>query len=122
MSEETAKWIEKKHLAWQSGREKKGTVTEFAIWLGVSRGTYNNWVLKKQTPQGDSVKLLADKLGPEIYSLVGMTPPDPRLEAIVKWWDKLSEEARNAISADAERYAAEKPDGELAASKRKRKV
>ena len=121
MSEESAAWIEGRYIDWQRDRKKRGTLTDFAAWMGVSRNLLNNWINRKQTPEGASVALLASKLGPEIYSIVGMTPPDPRLQAIEKRWGKLSEEAKNALSADAERYASVQPDGQLAAPKRKSK-
>lgn len=119
MSEETAAWIEDRRLDWEKANGRT-SLAKFADWLGVSVNSLNNWISRKQTPQGDSVKLLADKLGPEIYSLVGMTPPDPRLKAIEKFWGQLSEEKRAELYAEAERMADSQPeDKSMAAPKRK---
>lgn len=105
MSKESSAWIESKFFEWQ--RENgRASLAKFAAYIGASPDSLNNWISRKQTPTGASVHLLADKLGPDIYAIVGMTPPDPRLAAIVKYWGKLSEAKKAELYAEAERLAA----------------
>lgn len=106
MSDESAAWIERQYIEWQRPEGKRATLTAFAKYLGVSRNVLNNWINRKQTPEGDSLRLLGDKLGWEIYDVVGEPRPDPRLQAILKVWGRLSEEVRSALYAEAERMAA----------------
>lgn len=112
MSKESAAWLERQYIEWQRGRGKRGTITEFAEWLGVSRGTYNNWIIKKQTPGGDSLVLLGEKLGWEIYDIVGEPRPHPVQQLTVKMWGKLTDDEIRAIERivkRAEKRSSEAP-------------
>lgn len=118
MSDESAAWIERQYTKWMHDRAKHATITAFTQWLGVSRGTYNNWVLKKQTPTGDSLKVLGEKLGWEIYDIVGEPRPDPLLQLMNKLWGMLSDDeiraiekvVRRAAERSAEQGAGSKPE------------
>lgn len=101
-----SEWLEKQYLTWQL-REGRGTIGEFAQWLGVSRNTYNNWTSRGQVPRGKYLTMLARQLGPEIYDVLGVPRPDPRLQQIISQWGSLPEGTRNLMTTVANSREAE---------------
>jgi transcriptional regulator with XRE-family HTH domain len=69
-------------------RQREGwnkSQAEFADWLGVNNSTLSTWMLGRRVPTGNHIHTLAQKLGPEVYDLLGeprRTPDDPVLQ---KW-------------------------------------
>jgi hypothetical protein len=100
---EIDEWFEKKFLEWQSKEGRRKPLSEFAKWLGISRNTLNNYMLKGQKPTGENLEAIASKLGPEIYDVLEMPRPDPRLQAIMAEWKNLPEEEKNKVKRIAER-------------------
>lgn len=84
-------FLERKFLDWQREQGERRTIAEFAAWIGVSRGTFNNWLYKSRLPEGESVELLASKLGPEIYDILGLQRPDPKLQEVIRNWSEAPE-------------------------------
>ena len=77
----------------------------FADYLGVSRMSLSRWMNGNNLPEKYYVDQIADKLGPEIYDLMGMPRPDPSLMYIVKRWPALTTEQRKILREQAEQYA-----------------
>jgi transcriptional regulator with XRE-family HTH domain len=71
-----SKWIMKKFLEYKSIQERDVTQAEFAEYLGVSESTVSQWINKVQPPDKHSADLVALKLGPEIYDLLGLARPN----------------------------------------------
>lgn len=99
-------WLEEQFLAWQHGLKKKQTMTAFADYLGVGRDTLNKWVSGARLPTGESVDMLASKLGPEIYDLLGIPRPDPLLKIVIEKWGQLPDEVRTEIAEFVQRAEA----------------
>lgn len=72
-----AEWLEKKHLEWQTQLGERKKAKEFAEHLGIKPTTYSSWVNGGVLPTGDNLKLVAGKLGYEIYDILGVPRPDP---------------------------------------------
>lgn len=117
-------WLEKKFKDWRNDQPRgKDTITAFAAWLEVSRGSLNNWMLNDHIPEGISLIVLASKLGPEIYELAGAKPLKENLRIIVENWDRIPDDIQERIASDVQRAAqsgAAKPsDTGVGKSKRK---
>lgn len=61
-------------------------------------------------PEGENLRLLARKLGPEIYAIVGQTPPDDlfmdeHLEPLAELLLSLPEKKRKAFRESLVAYA-----------------
>jgi transcriptional regulator with XRE-family HTH domain len=70
-------WIAQKYREWSRGKKSE---TQFAIYLGVSQATMNAWINgSRGLPKSAKIiRSLADKLGPEIYEIIGLQrPPEP---------------------------------------------
>ena len=78
--------------------KKRMTYGEFAEHLGVSRISLNDWMKGKYLPGSQNLSVIAEKLGNEIYSVLGITIPGeannfpaPFQEAIVEARRKIIE-------------------------------
>ena len=71
-----ATWLTKKFLEWQLIQGRSVNQAEFADYLGVEPSTYSTWINTDQPPGKHSADLIAAKLGPEIYDLLGLARPD----------------------------------------------
>lgn len=70
-------WIEDKYKQWSRGKKSE---TQFAIYLGVSQATMNAWIngSRGYPKSAKIIRSLAEKLGPEIYEIIGLQrPPEP---------------------------------------------
>lgn len=98
-------FLEMKFLDWQQRSGGRKTVLEFAVWLGVSQQTVSSWWNNPdKKPQGDNIRKLADKLGVEVYDVLGLPRPDPDLFYIQRVWDELTPEIRKALREKVEAY------------------
>lgn len=98
-----AKYLEKKYLDWQQEMGERKTIEEFGHYIGVSQGAVSLWMNGKREPAADSIKLLANVLGPEIYDVLGLERPDPRLVYIQQIWGMLPPESRQRLTDEAQR-------------------
>jgi transcriptional regulator with XRE-family HTH domain len=81
-------------------RRKVGD-NEFARWLGVSVGSYNQWINGNRLPSYDNVIRLAAKLGPRVFDVMGydrvMVVADPQLLFLAERWGFLDHDTRDQI-------------------------
>jgi len=97
-------YIERKFLEWQSGQGKRKTIEEFAVYIGVSRPLLNMWMNGNRKPGKESLKVLSQTLGNEVYDVLGYARPNPYLQKINNVFENLSVEHQRKLSEDAERY------------------
>lgn len=102
-----SKFLEMKFIEWQQLEGGRKTVKEFAEWLGFKQSTVSTWWSDKYPPNEESANKLANRLGPEVYDVLGMERPDPLLTRIEQVWERLPLEARHALAEEAERYSIE---------------
>ncbi|MEN6572050.1 MAG: helix-turn-helix transcriptional regulator [Anaerolineaceae bacterium] len=69
-------WMMGKFIEWRD-TEKSGiaSYSDFARYLGVGVNQYTQWRTGNNLPNYDSAKILASKLGPEVYELLGYERP-----------------------------------------------
>ncbi len=106
MRNELGQWLDHQFILWQLNQGGSQTVGEFAKYLGVSRDALYKWMNGQRVPDLECVDKLADKLGPEVYALVGLPLPNQQLFRIKRSWEDLSEEEQEAFAAEVERMAA----------------
>jgi hypothetical protein len=118
-------WLEMKFLEWQTQEGQRKTIGEFAIWIGVHRVSLSRWMNTENLPDPSdtAVDKIGDKLGPEIYDLLEVPRPDPRLREIIKAWGSLPENIKNDLLKRAENGQTPKPShAAVAQPKRKQKA
>lgn len=101
-------FLEKKFLEWQQRMGGRRSVSEFAKWIGVKQSSISMWWTGANTPNPESIKLLADKLGLEVYDALDLPRPDPDLHYIQQQWGNLLPEERKTLRQQAERYTTRK--------------
>ena len=71
----STKWLNQSFLKWQTSTGKRQTLKAFAKYLNVNYQTLNSWLNRGNDPEGNNVHLLAQRLGDDIYSILGLTKP-----------------------------------------------
>jgi transcriptional regulator with XRE-family HTH domain len=99
-------WLEQCYLNWQQSQGGRRTLTAFAEHIGVRQSVLSNWMTAKRVPRGKSIDLLATRLGPEIYNLMGRVRPDPLYHRLVKILDEVQPEDREELVKMVEQFAA----------------
>jgi len=92
MNNQLGDFLTRKYLEYQLAQGKKVYAREFAAWLGVPPTSYSNWVNAGFTPSGRHIDLLADKLGYEVYDILGRARPGARIML-----DPLPKELQDAL-------------------------
>lgn len=84
-------WLEQKFLIWQSEIGKRRTLTAFAHYLGLSQPLVTQYLSGKvKSPSDESLRKIAEKLGPDIYDLLGLARPDPLIQELIVLAGKMS--------------------------------
>lgn len=97
-----ADYLNKKFLEWQLNRGVPTSMTEWAKWMNVPNTSLSMWMNAVRLPVGDNIYKLADRLGPEVYDLLGLPrhiPRDDYVERMVEWYydPDVSDEARAQV-------------------------
>lgn len=96
-------WLEQKYLEWQGKRGKRATLAQFADHLGISAPLLSHYLNGLRKPTRENVRKLALRLGPEVYDLLGIQNPDPKMRFIARNWGRLSSEQQQQLLALAEK-------------------
>ena len=80
----------------QPGRFK--SMAQFAAWLGVKQTTFSTWTNDQKTPKGANIDLLAEKLGPEVYQVLGVKPRtiNKKVQLIDLVWNHIPARERDS--------------------------
>ena len=113
-------FLESKFLEWQQKQGGRRTVADFANWIGVKQSTLSMWWNSGVDPSGESIRLIAKKLGLEVYDVLGIPRPDADLHYLQQHWDDLSPEARRAIREAAEEFSTKNEAKRLSGKRRTR--
>lgn len=100
-------------------RGQRTTLDKFAEYLGVKRPILSIWLSGKSQPSLESVRQLAEKLGPEVYEVLNLPSPNPYLQKISQLFEHLSPEHQRQLAEEAERYQTENEQTEKASKPRK---
>lgn len=75
-----SEWLESHFVNWISKQGKPKNITEFAKYLNVNRTLLGRWLKGTSIPENENVIKLGNKLGFEIYDLLGWERPnDPNV-------------------------------------------
>jgi transcriptional regulator with XRE-family HTH domain len=95
-------------LDWEKSQPgMRSNFTKFSEYLGVKQQALSSWLNDRTTPNLESIELLASKLGDSVYDILNLSEPDHDLVMLIKLWPRLSEETRQEIRKQAEKYASD---------------
>jgi transcriptional regulator with XRE-family HTH domain len=91
-------WLTKQYIDWMDEQGEIKTQTEFAEWIGIDKVTLSRYIGgRRKNPDKETIKKIADKLGPEIYDTLGLARPDPQLQELTSIWHMLAEKTKEDI-------------------------
>lgn len=91
-------WLDQKYKEWEHTQTGRQTYYNFAHYLDVNHTLLAQWMNGVSQPEGDDLEKIADKLGDEIYGLVGATPPSDQFQAIGAAFMHLPNALRNRFA------------------------
>lgn len=94
-----SQWLEMQYIEWMRRSSQRKTLTAFADWIGVSQSQLSRYMAGKITPNKDNLQIMAEKLGPEIYDVLGLLRPDLREARLLALFRKLDEIQKDALIA-----------------------
>ena len=124
-------WFFDKFREWEEKQPgKRSTYTAFAIWLSdnsfrvdFKQQLVNDWIRGKYKPSEDKYLLaLEEKLGKEIYQIVGLIRPNPYLQKVNQFFERLSPDRQRQIADEVERYGADNEEENAQQSSKERKT
>ena len=95
-------WLNQKFVEWERTQGGRQSYYAFARFLGVSQSGLGMWMTGSSMPGGDDLIALADKLGPEVYDVLGLPRPNADVQRVTVSFASLPPDMRqrltNAIS------------------------
>jgi len=76
-------WFERQFLDWQIDNGRS-SVRQFSVWLGINHTLVIQWLNGKSRPGPKTIHLLAQKLGGEVYSILGF-PNAQGIPGLDRW-------------------------------------
>lgn len=90
-------FIQDKFAEWRGkGRD---TLKDFANFLGVSQQLMSNWYNGKfkRPPETESVRLLVEKYGGEVYEVLGLPTPDDPIDSLPEPLRSIASEFKGTL-------------------------
>jgi len=82
-NEQLSSFLTRKFREWEANTKRRQTVAAFARWVGVSQASMSRWMSGDGgPPEAHNINKLVERLGPEIYDILGMPRPDPVIIAL----------------------------------------
>lgn len=97
MSKEFKDYLFIKLQEYEREKGHRISINEFADYLGVSRSLTSYWLSGRIKPNYDNAILISEKLGNEVFTLLGYSPPDPDLQYIERNWEKVPDDVQQNI-------------------------
>ncbi len=98
-----ADWLEKKYLEWQM-EHGRASIRSFAKWLGINHVILVNLMNAKGRPGPKTLPILAEKLGYEVYDVLGLPRPDEREAKLIRRYRAIPPELRDEFSLALEEF------------------
>jgi transcriptional regulator with XRE-family HTH domain len=95
-------WLTNKFNEWEKSQGRSQSYYAFARYLEVSQSGLAQWMTGGSAPSGEDLISLADKLGPEVYDVLGLPRPNTEVQRVTVSFASLPPDIRerltNAIS------------------------
>lgn len=113
-------FLRREFLSWAGKQNSKGipSQADFAKWLQVPTTSLSTWMNDVRVPVGENIDKLADRLGVEVYDLLGAPRKMPRskkLYLIAMIWSKLPPHLQDRWYEEAKKIAEQKEEAGISA-------
>ncbi|MAT42786.1 MAG: hypothetical protein CL609_10620 [Anaerolineaceae bacterium] len=103
-------WFNRAYKRWSRSQPGEEDFLAFCDLLGYSPSKVLAWLQGESVPEGPEVLSIAGVIGIDVYSVLGLSKPDPDLFKIFDQFSHLHGEDRSRLALailDAERYLQE---------------
>lgn len=90
-------WLNKKFAEWEKTQGGKQSFYAFARYLEVSQSGLGQWMTGNGAPGGDDLLSIANKLGPEIYDVLGLPRPNAEAQRVTVSFASLPPDIRQKL-------------------------
>ena len=95
----TAKdWLNQKFIDWEKAQGHRQSYYAFARYLEVSQSGLGQWMVGTGVPSGDDLLSIANKLGPEIYDVLGLPRPNAEVQRVTVSFANLPADIRERLT------------------------
>lgn len=91
-------WLNQKFSEWEKAQGGRQSYYAFSRYLEVSQSGLAAWMTGGDTPLGDDLIALAEKLGPEIYDVLGLPRPNVEVQRVTVSFASLPAEMRQNLT------------------------
>lgn len=96
-------WLEMKYIEWMGVEQGIKTQREFAEFLDIDPVRLNHYFNgRRKISDPGTIDKFAEKLGPEIYDVLGLARPDEQLQELTSKWHLLDQSTKDEILSIAE--------------------
>jgi hypothetical protein len=90
-------WLTARFQEWEKTQGGKQSYYAFARYLEVSQSGLGQWMNGAGTPGGDDLLNLANKLGPEVYDVLGLPRPNAEVQRLTVSFASLPPDIRQRL-------------------------
>ena len=99
---EFSEWLNQKYIDWRG--ESRGTISEFAEFVGVRQPVMSSWMKRGgKAPGASSLAKIASKLGLEVYEVLGL--PSPTVTSLMQLPPPYRDRIQAALAEVNAQYA-----------------
>lgn len=91
-------WLNEKFAEWEKTQGSRQSYYAFARYLEVSQSGLAQWMMGSGVPGGDDLLNIANKLGPEIYDVLGLPRPNAMVQRLTVSITNLPPEIRENLT------------------------
>ncbi|HEX9018254.1 MAG TPA: hypothetical protein VF806_03665 [Anaerolineaceae bacterium] len=91
-------WLNQKFAEWEKNQGRRQSYYAFARFLEVSQSGLGQWMAGAAVPGGDDLIVLAGKIGPEVYDVLGLPRPNAELQRVTVSFASLPPDLRQRLT------------------------
>ncbi len=91
-------WLNQKFVEWEKAQGHKQSYYAFARYLEVSQSGLAQWMIGAGVPSGDDLLNIANKMGAEIYDIIGLPRPNADVQRLTVSFASLPADIRQRLT------------------------
>jgi len=92
-------WLNQKFVEWEKTQGHKQSYYAFARYLEVSQSELGLWMTGSSVPSGDDLLNIANKLGVEVYDILGLPRPNIEVQRLTVSFASLPPDIRQRLAS-----------------------
>ncbi len=92
-------WLNQKFIEWERAQGHKQSYYAFSRYLEVSQSGLGQWMAGSGAPSGDDLLNIANKLGVEIYDILGLPRPNAEVQRLTVSFASMPPDIRQRLAS-----------------------